>query len=153
MKCLTVFQPWAWAVVHGHLNSLGRCRQTLHRGLLVIHAARSRELLADAGRTLPSGEPVPGAGELVFGALIGCVQLVECFPNSRMPWLHARPAHGPWRWHLDAPLVLAKPIPCMGGSHVWDLSADLEELVRPFLGAACGEGNTIAERAAVASQG
>jgi hypothetical protein len=71
MKALSVCQPWAWAIVSGLKTVENRSRPTRHRGLLVIHASRSRRYLGeDYSDLLPA---LPPAEELDFGALVGVV--------------------------------------------------------------------------------
>ena len=45
MRCLTVRQPWAWAIVAGLKSIENRSRRTTHRGPLLIHAGISRSEL------------------------------------------------------------------------------------------------------------
>jgi hypothetical protein len=45
MKCLSVHQPWAWAIVGGPKRIEHRTWRTAHRGQLLIHAGRSRATL------------------------------------------------------------------------------------------------------------
>ena len=39
-KCLSVRQPWAWLIVHGHKPLENRSWATSYRGPLLIHAAK-----------------------------------------------------------------------------------------------------------------
>jgi hypothetical protein len=45
VKCLTVCQPWAWAIVHGRKHVENRTWATDYRGPLLIHAGGSRRWL------------------------------------------------------------------------------------------------------------
>jgi hypothetical protein len=81
MKALSLWQPWASAVVLGRKELETRSWMTPHRGPLLIHAAqgvpasvrRSPEfavLLARLG--------VKSIGELPLGGIVGRVDLVNC---------------------------------------------------------------------------
>jgi hypothetical protein len=39
MRALTIRQPWAWLIVHGHKDLENRTWCTSYRGPLLIHAA------------------------------------------------------------------------------------------------------------------
>jgi hypothetical protein len=41
MKCVSLHQPWAWAVLHAGKKVENRTWATRHRGPLLIHAART----------------------------------------------------------------------------------------------------------------
>ena len=42
MKCLSILQPWAWAIIHGGKDVENRTWRTAYRGPLLIHASLSR---------------------------------------------------------------------------------------------------------------
>jgi hypothetical protein len=49
---------------------------------------------------------------LVFGAIIGAVDLIDCAPLEKV---EGRPyANGPWRWIPDNPGPLRRPVPLAG---------------------------------------
>ncbi len=80
MRAITVRQPWAWAIVHGGKDVENRSRNIAgsYRGLIAIHAG-----LADYEQGTPAGarykELYGGETptEIVFGAIIGVVDLVD----------------------------------------------------------------------------
>lgn len=76
MKALTVRQPHAWSIMRGAKSIENRSRPTAHRGRIAIHAALSR---VDLGGELPDGT-TPDVARLVFGAVLGTVDLVDCIP-------------------------------------------------------------------------
>src|SRR5262245_15321972 len=80
MKALTVLQPWAWAIIHGPKRIENRVWRTNHRGPLAIHAGISRKLLRP---TINDGTPVPA--DLVYGAILGVVDVVDCLPLAQTP--------------------------------------------------------------------
>ena len=116
LKAITLQQPWAWAVVKGFKKIENRSWKTKWRGLLLIHAGKSRRWLASDGQYLVSEEPIPPVDELAFGAIVGAVQLVDCVPKSKVRGdPHAR---GPFCWLLSNAIEI-EPIPCSGRQGLW----------------------------------
>lgn len=115
MKVLSVCQPWAWALIHGPKRIENRTWPTIHRGPLAIHAGKSRQWLAsedpDAWPKL-YGVEFPAKSDLVFGAVLGVVDVVDCVPFEDVadePF-----ASGPWCWIIERPRPLTAPIPWKG---------------------------------------
>lgn len=140
MRALTVQQPWAWAIVHGGKTVENRTQAWGYRGPLAIHAGkrfsdRSNDALADAlGRAMRGGQ----WQELVYGAIIGVVQLVDvhwCYGDGDstccQPWgEHEYVEHGGRTRSQIAHLVLedprpVDPIPCTGRLGLWTPDADV----------------------------
>jgi hypothetical protein len=127
MKCLSVRQPWAWAIIHGPKRVENRTRRTSHRGPLLIHASKSREFLDGTApadwRELPG---LPEYDQLPFGAVIGVVDLVGCHLLADLPPSLAGPfVTGPVCWVLANPRPLAKPVPFTGMVGLFDVPDDL----------------------------
>ena len=114
MKCLSVRQPWAWALIHGPKRIENRTWPTRYRGPLLIHAGVSR---ADLGavRAL-AREPRPD--ELVFGAVVGVVMLDDCLPAKVAPVTPF--TEGPWCWVVSDPIPLA-PVPWKGSLGLFEV--------------------------------
>jgi hypothetical protein len=88
MKALTVCQPWAWGLIHGPKRIENRTRRTHYRGHLLIHAGKSRKWLGGAGDLLPGA---PADDDLVYGAILGTVRLVDCIEREFLEmWLAGR---------------------------------------------------------------
>lgn len=116
MKCLTIMQPWAWAIV-GPCGSLGGGPKRVEnrtwacdfRGPLLIHAGRSRRWLQP---TLPNGLPV-NPRELEFGAIVGVAMMTGCMRGDYCatgdPFVE-----GPWCWVLPHRQAFRRPIPYSG---------------------------------------
>ena len=102
MKCLSVRQPWAWAIISGLKTIENRSWSTRHRGPLAIHAGLSRaeyRLGFDFDRLMPG---LPPAGDLAFGAIVGVVDVVDCVPYELVrDRLFAEPLG--WCWILADP--------------------------------------------------
>jgi hypothetical protein len=114
MKTLSVKAWWAWAIIRGQKRIENRYRPTHYRGPLAIHASQSRCGLAEARIKFPE---LPDADQLIFGAVIGVVTLIDCiaFEDFEETEVHPqRYASGPWCWLLSAPRALPKPILCAG---------------------------------------
>jgi hypothetical protein len=111
MKCLSISQPWAWAILAGHLDTDYRCYPTDYRGDLLLHAARGggsweRDQLA------AFGDGVPAWADLPFGQVVGVVEL----------WACERGAEGEWAWRLRNPRLLAEPFPSHAGRRLFDVT-------------------------------
>lgn len=152
MRCLTVQQPWAWAIFHGKLVE-NRTQLWTYRGTLAIHAGSRwselggdsqlireafREVAPDyAGPYIPewlftaaAAERVPG---VAAGAIIGLVDLVDCHSEARCcaPWGESSDGEQGGRERrvthlvLENPRELPEPIPCRGALGLWKPSADI----------------------------
>lgn len=125
IKCLSVCQPWAWAIVHGEPAKTieNRTWATEYRGPLAIHASKSTAYLAGVREGEIPG--LPPATRLVFGAVVGVVELVDCVPLARVRG--ERYAEGPWCWVLERRRALRAPVPMAGrlGLYEIDLLEDV----------------------------
>jgi hypothetical protein len=121
MKAITICQPWAWAIVAGIKAVENRTWSTPHRGTLLIHAGRSKEWLAAGIRDIQrAGLDVPD--DLVFGALLGSVRLVDCRPIRQLPSQYVDLfAEGPICWVVDRPRLLLEPIGMAGKPGLFDV--------------------------------
>lgn len=115
MMVLTVKQPWAWGLIHGPKRVENRSWPTSYRGPLAIHAGKSRTALGDEGDLFPG---MPGYGELVYGAIIGVVDLVECVPVTDARVAGGPFAEGPWCWVTENPRPV-EPHYCAGSLSLW----------------------------------
>jgi hypothetical protein len=120
MKCLTVKQYWAWAIVAGHKSVENRTWSTRHRGPLAIHAGQATDPKSRAALEA-LGLDVPEAIEA--GAVIGIVDLVDVVPySSGQPHLPGVEddladdplATGPFCWIVRNPRPLDEPVPLRG---------------------------------------
>lgn len=132
MKALTVLQPWAALIMSGQKTVENRTWRTSHRGPLLIHAGASRLLLGAVATVEPPEEP------LVFGALLGTVELVECVRLAdartglfKADWLEGPFTTGPWCWLLANPKPLRRPVPYRGRQMLFDVP---DEFVRDPVG-------------------
>ncbi|WGX98756.1 ASCH domain-containing protein [Nocardioides sp. L-11A] len=137
MKALTVQQPWAWAIVHGGKTVENRTQAWKYRGPLAIHAGfrlseRGCELLPDLLGATQGADDLLWEymrAELVYGAIIGTVQLVDAHlaqPDCcDSPWAEqSYDEHGGRTRRDIVHLVLddaqpIDPIPCRGRLGLW----------------------------------
>jgi len=106
---LTVRQPWASLIVAGIKDVENRSWRTNYRGRLGIHAGNGidHDALDMYGHFFHK--------QLIHGALIGSVTVVDCISTSRSKW--AEP--GKWHWVLSDPRSLARPRPMSGRLGLW----------------------------------
>lgn len=114
MKAITVRQPWAWGLIHGAKRIENRTWATSFRGRLAIHAGLSWAAIdgtqpSDWAELFPDLPPWP---QLVFGAIIGTVEVYDCVPLASAP--PGPFTLGPVCWLVRDPIPLKRPFPCPG---------------------------------------
>ena len=127
MKALTIRQPYAHLIVIGEKRVENRSRQTVYRGPLLIHAGKSRSWVVNGD--------LQRYPDMVFGAIIGRVELVECLRlidihNGNLPlqlaWVRRhRHTEGPWCWVLEQVQRFPRPIPWRGNRYLFDVPDDV----------------------------
>jgi len=128
MKALTVCQPHAAALL-GPKPVENRGWFCRHRGLLVIHAGKSRDWLDSLTDEQLATWPDYDPATLVFGALIGVVLVTDCERYEGR--LQQGPfASGPWCIRRHNPIALPKPIPWRGQLGLFDVP---DEIIREQL--------------------
>lgn len=147
MKAISLWQPWASAVVRGSKRIETRSWKTNYRGPLAIHAAKRRKVTELIGFGAcwawcgALGFIMSGAklyDRLPFGAIIGMVDLVDCretgsFTNNELDELRGYEIYqwterqmgdfslGRWGWVLEHPRKLKKPIPMTGAQRLFNV--------------------------------
>ena len=101
-RAITIRQPWAELIIRGRKDVENRSWRTRHRGPLLIHAG--------VGADTEYFEEFDVSDDVVRGAIIGVVELVECTKKVSSDW-HGR---GNWGWYLARPHRFKKPIPMKG---------------------------------------
>src|SRR5436853_7665817 len=90
-RALSLKQPWAALLVHGHKSVEVRAWPTARRGRVLIHAARVSDPRPEAWARVPP-ELADAARQL--GGLIGAAHLARCRPYRPLDQLAAdRPLH------------------------------------------------------------
>lgn len=139
MRILTVRQPWAWAIIHGGKDVENRTRNIAgdYRGPVAIHAGRVPfdpwGPVAEALHQILGW--IPGADRLIYGAIIGVVDLT----GAHHPWACYYPYDDKLcsRWAdiqcihlvLANPRPLPEPIPYKGALGLRELPAEVEALI------------------------
>ena len=87
LTCLSVRQPWAWLIVHGHKDVENRTWPTRYRGDVLIHASQvfDREGLAWVLHRFPELRAVLPQ-QYGLGGVVGACQVVGCLEASESPW-------------------------------------------------------------------
>ncbi|BBK30269.1 ASCH domain-containing protein [Stella humosa] len=116
MKALSIQQPWAWLISHGHKRVENRSWYTGYRGPLLIHAGLrvDQDGYEWVAETFP-GIALPGPKTIARGGIVGQARLIACV-NQRAddPWFF-----GPWGFVLTD--VAALPFrPCRGQLGIFD---------------------------------
>jgi hypothetical protein len=135
MKALTIRQPWAWAIINADKDIENRSWPTRFRGTLAVHAAvtlprydyeDSIEELNDILLTTRNSKiKIPTFDELVRGAILGTVAIIDCVEDSESPWFQ-----GDYGFVLANPKQLPKPIPCKGALNFWNIPENIERKIK-----------------------
>jgi hypothetical protein len=117
MKCLSIMQPWAHAILHLGKDVENRSWGTGFAGRILIHASKRVKTTfpAPRGWRAPVRLPSPDDERLIRGAIIGSVEIVGCVRDSRSPWAF------PDYWHLilARPKIFSRPIPYAGQTYLF----------------------------------
>jgi hypothetical protein len=104
---LSVRQPWAWTIVNGYKDVENRSWHTLRRGRLLIHAGQQFD---QSGFRFLTSLGIEYPEEVIVGALVGSVELMDCVRDHPSPWARK----GAWHWLLKRPVEFRTPICCVG---------------------------------------
>lgn len=116
LKALSVQQPWAWLLAHGHKDVENRTWRTKHRGEFLIHAGKGFDKQGyEFVRKYFPHIAMPQIEEFERGGIVGKAKVVDCVaPGSRGTGACLSP------WYFDAYGFLvaeATPVafqPCKG---------------------------------------
>lgn len=137
LRCLTIRQPWAWAIAAGGKDVENRGWQRSYRGLVAIHAggqadedAYDNPLIVAACRRV---RPLAGGTAALWharGAVIAVANLVDicdAWPDlcSCGPWAVTGQLH----WRLRDVVLLNEPIPAKGRQGLWWPEPELAERI------------------------
>jgi activating signal cointegrator 1 len=131
MKAITICQPYANLIRDRAKRVENRTWMTRHRGLIYIHAGKSREWLdVEGGVDVATQIPVE---RMAFGAVVAIAEVLDCLSIHRIqrgeydtqyPWLRTHEhAHGPWCWVLDKVFAIG-PWPYRGAQGLFDIDDD-----------------------------
>jgi hypothetical protein len=77
---------------------------------------------------LPRGVKSPREAEIVRGAIIGVVDIVDVVENHRSKWFS-----GPFGFVLSNPRALLKPVSCPGRLSFWEVPPDIMRAIQKQL--------------------
>lgn len=150
LRALTLWQPWAWAIIEGHKDIENRswAPGVLHPGdQFLIHAGSrfdDTQTWADIQKILndrhgDDAPRVPTYLTAVKGAIVGVVELDrvvyegQLFPDPALesPWFC-----GPYGWVLTNPIKFDEPIYTRGFQKLWHPPAGIMAEVEKRMNAA-----------------
>ena len=120
--CLTVKQPWAWAIFHAGKNIENRVWKTDYRGDLYIHAGKNYDLEGKKWIENYLGVAIPA--DLETGVILGKVDLSGISKEFGSPWA----IWSQYNWEINSPLLLESPIPAKGSPSLWKLEIPSDNL-------------------------
>lgn len=87
LPCLSIRQPWAWAILNAGKDVENRSWTTRYRGPLLIHAAKGctkaeYEDAAEFIELVTDGLAAPALGELPRGGIVGACDLYGVFGKN-----------------------------------------------------------------------
>jgi hypothetical protein len=106
LRALSIWQPWAHAILHLGKDVENRPKPTKYRGRILIQASLTTTN-HERAEAIKLGL---NSDRLIRGAIVGDVEIVDCVDNSPSGW--ARPNQ--WHWVLKNPRALFEPIPFKG---------------------------------------
>jgi hypothetical protein len=93
MRTLSIRQPWAWLIVHGHKPVENRDWRTDYRGDFLVHAGKAMarryydDTLAQLAIVLGNAMPqIPAFEQLERGGIVGTARLVDCVTEHPSPY-------------------------------------------------------------------
>ena len=113
IACLSVRQPWAWAIVHGHKPVENRTWTAEFRGRLLIHAGLTWDKAGreDFARLRIAFPEINWPAQYELGGIVGEVVMTDCIGSLTgprpVPGLDMRWWTGPYGFVLKD----AKPLP------------------------------------------
>ena len=105
IKALSIRQPWAELIIMGVKDVENRSWATEHRGSLIIHAARTLDVSKEELKEYAEQYGFD-PDNLVYGALIGIVEVVDCTMMVSSDWHYK----GQYGWYLKNPKRLEVPV-------------------------------------------
>jgi hypothetical protein len=118
MKCISIRQPWALAIVKGFKDVENRSWKTDYRGPILIHASKKidNEGYSWIQKRFPDIAQELKPHELITGAIIGQAELVECTESHSSPWFE-----GKWGFVLRNAVVFKEPCYINGKLNLFDV--------------------------------
>jgi hypothetical protein len=88
---LSIRQPWAWLIVHGHKDVENRNWSTIFRGPVWVHASKGMtkweyEVCAAMAHRIRPSIIFPKFNDLPRGGIVGKVSIIECTMHHPSTW-------------------------------------------------------------------
>ncbi len=125
MKAISIRQPEAWLIIQGYKDIENRTWATTRRGWVAVHAASKRMTRDDwewlRGLCDDNDVTAPTEDEILYGGVIGVVEIVDCVTQHDSPWFE-----GGFGFVLDNPTP-CEFLPCKGKLGWFDVDLEVEE--------------------------
>lgn len=144
LRCITIRNPWAWAIVHAGKTIENRSRPTNYRGTVGIHTAQRWSDEGGADWRIQTARAAHPDGSMLMdpGHVVAVVNLVDCHPAQECQG-RCYPWGDPTGHHLVLTdvLSLTQPVPARGGLALpWRAPSDVADDVWGQLSEADKEG-------------
>jgi hypothetical protein len=133
MKVLSLQQPWATLCVIGAKTFETRGWNTNHRGRILIHASKSKQMGMEVIHLPPFKKFIPDFDKLPFGAIVGEVSISytveteivrkKIFGTDEFSFGDYKT--GRWAYKLTNSIAFKNPIPCNGQLSFWDCPVEI----------------------------
>lgn len=143
LKALSLWQPWASLILHGHKQFETRSWFTDYRGELIVHAAKQWKenqvgvlsSLSFKYKFIEEDLSKPPHMITLLGKAVAVCDLVDCIPithdfRARQTQLEldcGNWALGRWAWRLDNVRAIDPPIPIKGHQRLWNINPSILE--------------------------
>ena len=139
MKAITLWQPWATAMAFGLKRIETRSWGTRYRGELAVHSSKREPYAATiapvgerAIKTIPA--PWPRGSVVAVCELVECVPIEQAYKGlSDLEYCLGDYSGGRYAWITRSLRKLKEPVPCRGRQGIWNVSPELEKLIREQL--------------------
>lgn len=119
-KALSIWHPWAWAIIHAGKNVENRSWATAYRGPLLIHSGKNSAYFEDRAEIEQAfGITIPTKTQMPFGAIVGYVELVDCVYSELPSGKWGQP--GCYHWILENARSLDTPIFVRGFQRIFNI--------------------------------
>lgn len=86
MKALSIRQPWAWLIVHGHKDVENRTWPTTFRGRFLIHAGKTFDQAGYRWVVSRMAIAMPAPELIERGGIVGEAEIVDCVTRFQSRW-------------------------------------------------------------------
>jgi hypothetical protein len=121
MKCLSLTQPWAWAVCAALKDVENRKWHTHYRGEILIHASKGYDKIGELVLR-ENGIIPPSSLELNYGGIQGKTIITDCVRVHTSKWFF-----GPWGFVLNGSMMFKEFIPWPGRLGLFEIPKEIIE--------------------------